>query len=204
MKPVDIEQTSTDDAERRSFLTIVAAGITGAIVAWFPFAVGWGVATDPWRRGRRSDKAGGGSNAAESRSAKFIPICSLEALEANGVPQAFPVISDIVDAWTRATNQRIGMIFLERTTVNGKPHVVAFNAECPHLGCFVDYNAAAGDFECPCHKSAFAKDGKQLYGPSRRGLDELKVELETKGDQTEVLVAFQKFQAGISERKPIG
>jgi menaquinol-cytochrome c reductase iron-sulfur subunit len=204
MKPFESNQTATGGAERRSFLTVVAAMISGAIVALFPFAAGWGVATDPWLRSRRSDEASGDSNAAESTGATFIPICSLDVLEANGVPRAFPVISDIVDAWTRDTNQRIGMIFLDRTTVGGKPHVIAFSAECPHLGCFVDYNAAAGNFECPCHKSAFAKDGKQLYGPSRRGLDELKVRLDTKGDQTEVLVAFQTFQAGIAERKPIG
>jgi Rieske Fe-S protein len=68
----------------------------------------------------------------------------------------------------------------------------------------VDFNPADGHFECPCHKSAFAKDGAQLYGPSRRGLDSLPVRLETKGDQTEVQVAFQNFEAAIPERKPVG
>jgi nitrite reductase/ring-hydroxylating ferredoxin subunit len=165
-------------AERRSFLTRFVAIVCGGIVALFPFAAGWGVIIDPWRRSRRES--------------------------GKDLPHAFPVISDTVDAWTRTANQRIGMIFLERTDKNGKPEVVAFNAECPHLGCFVDYNPADEHFECPCHKSAFNKEGEKVYGPSRRNLDPLPVRLEASGDQTEVRVAFQNFQTGIAERKPAG
>jgi menaquinol-cytochrome c reductase iron-sulfur subunit len=181
--------------ERRSFFVRFAAVVCGIIVALFPFAAGWGVIVDPWRRARRSKTK-------DSDSAKLVPICPLAALPADGVPRAFPVVSDVVDAWTRAANQRIGMIFMSRTDSDGKPNVVAFNAECPHLGCFVDYNATDQHFECPCHKSAFAKDGEKLYGPSRRGLDSLSVKLEDSGGQPEILVAFEKFQKGIAERKP--
>lgn len=189
-------QASDDSAARRSFLVRIAAVVSGGLVALFPFAAGWGVIIDPWRRSRRAAAANG-----ESSSAKFVRICPLDALPADGVPRAFPVVSDVVDGWTRAANQRIGMIFLERTDAGGKSNVVAFNAECPHLGCFVDYNPADGHFECPCHKSAFGKDGAKIDGPSRRGLDALSVKLDTTGDQTEIWVAFQKFQKGIEERK---
>jgi menaquinol-cytochrome c reductase iron-sulfur subunit len=187
---------SKPDGERRSFFVRFAAIVCGGIVAIFPFAAGWGVITDPWRRGKRaagSEKPG---------DAKFVSICPLAALPADGVPHAFPVVSDVVDGWTHAPNQRIGMIFMTRTESGGKSDIVAFNAECPHLGCFVDFNASDQHFECPCHKSAFAKDGEKLYGPSRRGLDSLQVKLEPNGDQQEILVAFQKFQKGIEERKP--
>ena len=95
-----------------------------------------------------------------------------------------------------------GMVFLEHTTTDGKPNILALSARCPHLGCFVDFNSGKSEFECPCHKSAFAKDGNYIFGPSLRGLDPLKVDLRKEGDATEVYVAFQKFQPGIAERKP--
>ncbi len=179
---------------RRSFFAKFAAIVCGGIVALFPFAAGLGVITDPWRRKSKS--------AAGNEGDKLVPICPLAALPADGVPRAFPVIADITDGWTRAAKQRIGMIFMSRTDADGKSKIVAFNAECPHLGCFVDYNPADQHFECPCHKSAFSKDGEKLYGPSRRGLDSLPVKLQDEGDQQEILVAFQKFQKGIAERTP--
>ena len=193
MKQGEPVHASDNGAERRSFLVRFTAVICGALVAVFPFAAGIGVIIDPWRR-KRSE---GGS-----ADATFVRVTPLAALAADGVPRAFPVASDIVDGWTRATNQRIGMIFLERKDVDGKPNVVALSAECPHLGCFVDFNSADQHFECPCHKSAFAVGGAKLYGPSRRGLDTLPVKIEGTGDKAEVLVAFQKFQKGIEERKP--
>ena len=131
----------------------------------FPFAAGFGVVIDPWRRSRRAAPAGGTSAQVDASGVKFLRISPLDAIPADGVPRAFPVISDIADAWTHAANQRVGMIFLEHTKTGGKSNVVAFNAACPHLGCFVDFNAADGNFECPCHKSAFAKDGRQVVRP---------------------------------------
>src|SRR4051812_28580206 len=127
-------------AERRSFLVRFAAVVCGGIVALFPFAAGWGVVTDPWRRNQRRPAGDDPAAADSSDTAKFERICSLAELAADGLPRAFPVVADIVDGWTHATNQKIGMIFLERTDIGGKPQVVAFNAECPHLGCFVDFN----------------------------------------------------------------
>jgi menaquinol-cytochrome c reductase iron-sulfur subunit len=181
--------------QRRSFFVRLAAIICGGILALFPFAAGLGVVIDPWRR---KSKPVAGDDVG-----KLVPICPLAALPADGVPRAFPVVADITDGWTKAAKQRIGMIYMTRTDVDGKSNVVAFNAECPHLGCFVDYNLADRHFECPCHKSAFARDGEKSYGPSRRGLDSLPVKLQNDGEQPEILVAFQKFQKGIAERTPV-
>ncbi len=196
-------KASGDDAARRSFLVQFAAVVCGGLVALFPFAAGLGVVIDPWRRGRRAASTGGTSGPVDANGVKFVRICSLDALQDDGVPRAFPVISDVVDGWTQAANQRIGMIFLKRAKATGQPNVIAFNAACPHLGCFVDFNPADGNFECPCHKSAFNKDGKQLYGPSRRGMDPLEVRIEDTGEQAEILVAFENFLKGIPERKPV-
>ncbi len=193
----DSTRTATD-SERRSFLARVAATIVGGIAVVFPFAASWGVLFHPLRsrRGEAEDEN-------ESGAAEFVRVCPLESLPADGMPHAFAVTADVADAWTRALNQRIGEVFLTRNGANGHPRVTAFTAECPHLGCSVEFNAAADRFECPCHESAYGKGGERLFGPSRRGLDPLEVKLvDDKGTQ-EIWVAFQRFRAGVPEREPI-
>jgi menaquinol-cytochrome c reductase iron-sulfur subunit len=183
------------DTERRSFLSTCGAIGAGTLVAAFPFAAGWRVVTAPGRSNTDSSEAGGDEG--------FVRVCPLDAVAADGTPHAFPVVADVVDAWTRAPNQRIGEVFLSRSDKDGKPHVLALTAACPHLGCAVEFSGANGQFECPCHASGFAKDGKKLFGPSLRGLDELDVKLEEQGGATEVWVRFERFRAGVAERIPV-
>ncbi|MEX0611952.1 MAG: hypothetical protein WD229_07510, partial [Pirellulales bacterium] len=59
-------------------------------------------------------------------------------------------------------------------------------------------------FECPCHESAFAKDGQKLFGPSLRGLDPLEVKLVNDNGTQEIWVEFQRFRSGVAERIPVG
>jgi menaquinol-cytochrome c reductase iron-sulfur subunit len=186
--------TNTDSAARRSFIVRLAAVVTGGIVTLFPFVAGWGVITNPLRRLR---SAGGDDN---SDSAKFVRVCPLEALPADGTPREFAVVADASDAWTHAAAQRIGAVFLTRS---GKEpsNIVAFTATCPHLGCAVEYDTTTSQFECPCHKSGFGKDGKKLFGPSRRGMDPLPVKVEDKAGTKEILVKFERFKGGIAERQ---
>jgi Rieske Fe-S protein len=113
-------------------------------------------------------------------------------------------MADVADAWTRTAGQRIGSVFLARTEADGKPRVTAFTATCPHLGCAVEFDAAGDRFECPCHESAFARDGRKLFGPSLRGLDPLDVKLVDDQGTQEIWVGFQRFRAGIAERIPVG
>jgi nitrite reductase/ring-hydroxylating ferredoxin subunit len=189
-----------DPAARRPFLIRLAAIVCGAIVALFPFAAGYGVLMNPLRR--REGSSGGG----EGDGAKFYRIGPLDLLPDDGVPRPFPVISEVVDdAWTRSVNQRVGLVFISRTTTaDGAPQLTAFSATCPHLGCAVEFNEGKKEFECPCHASAFAKDGAKLFGPSLRGLDLLPAKPETTDGQTDIYVAYEKFQTGIAERKPAG
>ena len=81
---------------------------------------------------------------------------------------------------------------------------LALSSVCPHLGCAVDFNNKAGDLECPCHASAFAKDGAKLIGPSLRGLDPLEVKLVKNGDETEIWVENARFRTGVAERILVG
>ncbi len=43
--------------------------------------------------------------------------------------------------------------------------IVALSDVCPHLGCRVHYEAAKGQFLCPCHGGVFEKDGTAIAGP---------------------------------------
>jgi Rieske Fe-S protein len=186
-----------NNPERRSFFARVGALVIGGIVTVFPFAAGWAVVSDPLRRRKGGDAAG------DDDMAGFVRIGALDSVPADGNPHAFVVVADVVDAWTRAANQRIGEVFLTRSDAGGKRNVIAFTATCPHLGCTVEYDGAAGQFACPCHESGFAKDGKKLFGPSLRGLDPLDVKLTGEDAAQEVWVRFEAFRAGIAERIPV-
>lgn len=187
-------------AERRSFLARFAATVVGGIVAIFPFAAGMGVLLDPLRR-----KAGGTDDAAAANGNHFVPVCPLDQLPGDGVPRRFSLVSDVIDAWSRRREQPIGAVYLVRPAGDGdaEPKITAFTTTCPHLGCAVEFNPTADQFECPCHKSGFATDGHQIFGPSRRGLDALAVKLEPHAGQTAIWVAYQRFRTGVPTKEPI-
>jgi Rieske Fe-S protein len=185
------------EPERRSFFACLAAIVAGGILTIFPFAAGWAVVADPLRR--REDAAGDGGD----DLAGLVRICPLDSVPADGVPHPFVVTADVVDAWTRNPNQRVGEVFLARTDAGGKPTVSALSATCPHLGCTVEWHGAENEFECPCHESGFAPDGKKLFGPSLRGLDPLDVKVVGEDGAMEVWVRYEAFRAGIAERIPV-
>jgi nitrite reductase/ring-hydroxylating ferredoxin subunit len=191
-------QPPSAEHERRSFFGRAAAIIAGILALVFPFAAGSGVLLDPLRRRRQSDAGRNDEMASYSR------ICPLDALPADGMPHEFVVTADITDAWSKTRGQRVGIVFLQREDAGGKPSVTAFTASCPHLGCAVEYDASHDRYECPCHVSGFAKDGRKLFGPSLRGLDALDVKLVEKSGMQEIWVAFQQFRAGVAERIPVG
>ena len=47
----------------------------------------------------------------------------------------------------------------------------AVSPTCTHLGCQVNFNAAERTWDCPCHGSRFAPDGRVLQGPAVHGLE---------------------------------
>ena len=51
---------------------------------------------------------------------------------------------------------------------DGTLHVMS--AVCPHMGCIVAWNGAENTWDCPCHGSRFAADGKVIAGPAESDL----------------------------------
>lgn len=185
---------------RRSIVAALATGAIGSLVALFPVLAGLGVVFDPLRRRHRAEAGDGDSAVGDG----FVRVCALDAVPADGVPHAFPVTTTVADAWSRTPEQRVGMVYLRRIDEAAAPKIIAFTAECPHLGCSVDFNGQNNVFECPCHVSAFALDGAKEAGPSLRGLDSLPVKVAEPNGKPEIWVHFQRFQTGIAERVPIG
>ena len=47
----------------------------------------------------------------------------------------------------------------------------AVSAVCTHLGCTVEFNPDEATWDCPCHGSRFATDGKVIQGPAAVNLE---------------------------------
>jgi menaquinol-cytochrome c reductase iron-sulfur subunit len=176
-------------SQRRNFLIKLAATVIGGIAAVFPFAVGLFTFGDPLRR--RAAAEGDG----------YIRVASLDALPDDGVPRQFAVIADRTDAWNRFPDEPIGAIYLRRK--RGGKEIDAFNAICPHAGCFVAYAGERNVFQCPCHNSAFQLDGEIIQpSPSPRAMDKLECKIDKVDGREEILVKFQDFLPGRGEAIP--
>jgi Rieske Fe-S protein len=173
-----------------------------------PLFAGIAMFLDPLIRRSKGGGEGGGAG-------KFTRITTLDALPLDGSPVQFAIMEDKIDAWNREPNQPVGSIFLRRLA----DQVLAFNAVCPHAGCYVAYSIARAAFRCPCHNSSFALDGAkietpEMANPSPRPLDALDVEYRLPGAEqaidektaaastspVEVWVRFQNFKAGTAEK----
>jgi menaquinol-cytochrome c reductase iron-sulfur subunit len=166
---------------RRSFLKVLA-GLGSAAVGLVLAVPGAAYVVDPLLR-------------AGTRKGRWVKLATLQSLT-DDHPVAVPVVGEQVDAWTRAPNVRLGMVWLRKKG----DQVLALNAECPHLGCKVGYQPDQKRFACPCHESAFTQDGEVLGGPAPRALDPL----ETRVVDGQVEVRFVRFRAQVRDRVEIG
>src|SRR6516162_2002533 len=123
----------------------------------------------------------------------FVTLTTLSQLTV-GVPRSFAIIRDRVDAWVRYPREPDGSVWLIRQPAGTKPEVIAYTAECPHLGCAINLAANGKGFLCPCHTSAFDFQGQPQNRVPPRPMDRLDVELTSEPDP-KVRVKFQRFRA---------
>ncbi len=135
------------------------------------------------------------------RESSFETLARLSQL-AVGVPRSFAIIEERHDAWVKYPREPVGSVWLVRQPAGTKPEVVAYSAECPHLGCAVNLAPGGHGFLCPCHTSAFDLEGKPQNQVPPRTLDRLDVEISEAADP-EVRVRFQRFRSQIEEKVPL-
>jgi Rieske Fe-S protein len=179
---------------RRGILVGMLAFVVGIFVGIFPLGAGLLTFFDPILKKKEE---GGGED--DSAGGQLLRVGLLENIPADGTPVQAPVIANLTDAWNREPNQPIGAVYLRREG----DKVVAFNAICPHAGCFIGFDTRRDCFQCPCHMSSFNLDGsRQMPSPSPRDLDMLVVEEDILAKTGEVWVRFQNFYPGTADREP--
>jgi menaquinol-cytochrome c reductase iron-sulfur subunit len=176
--PNDPPPSGTD---RREFMKTAACYALGGACVLAPVAAGITVLISPLQK--------------PAQEGIWVQLTKLPLIPPGSPPRLFQVLVERTDAWTRHAQSAIGSVFLERVS---DTEVRAFHASCPHLGCAVEWRAEKTHYFCPCHDSAFTKDGVIIQpSPAARGLDTLAVEIRGDG---EVWVRFQDFKAGIKEK----
>jgi glycine/D-amino acid oxidase-like deaminating enzyme/nitrite reductase/ring-hydroxylating ferredoxin subunit len=61
---------------------------------------------------------------------------------------------------------------------DGTFHALA--PDCTHMGCRVAWNDAERSWDCPCHGSRFAPDGRVIHGPANKGLERKEIYARTR------------------------
>jgi menaquinol-cytochrome c reductase iron-sulfur subunit len=177
------------ETPRRNVVAAIAAAVIGGLVGLVPFASGLAVFLDPVLKRKQSSGGEGGR--------PMRRVASLAALPEDGKPVQVPVIADLSDAWSCEPNQPVGAVYVRKTSTG----VEAFNAICPHAGCFVAYSAGRDCFQCPCHTSSFQLTGERILpSPSPRDMDALEVD-EAKLREGEVWVRFVNYYPGKEHRE---
>lgn len=58
----------------------------------------------------------------------------------------------------------------------------AYSRRCSHAGCSVEFDAPSQCLRCPCHRGAYdARVGQVIFGPPRRPLDQIVLQVRAGG-----------------------
>lgn len=84
-----------------------------------------------------------------------------------------------------------GVVGFVSTTAGGEP--LAVSGACTHRGCLLRLNTDAGRLDCPCHRTAFALDGRTLFHQLPAEPPALpRLRARRSGDQIEVFVPTER------------
>ncbi len=70
-----------------------------------------------------------------------------------------------------------GPVLVVRNPADSKT-LYAVDPTCTHKGCLVEWEADEKVFDCPCHDTDFAPDGKVIKGPATKPLKTYQVKIE--------------------------
>jgi len=171
------------DEERRKFLKVATCAIGGGVglVLAAPTVA---VLIDPARK------------ITVTTPTAPLDLGLVEQFRVGAEPRRVDIVAPVVkDAWLAARNVVLGAAWIRRTEPD---KIVALSAVCPHLGCAVGWDAAAGNFLCPCHDSRFSVAGDKLTGPSERGLDELPLAVV----DGRLQLTWVRYRTGQTAREP--
>jgi menaquinol-cytochrome c reductase iron-sulfur subunit len=140
---------------RRGFLT----GAIYALVSMIGGALGVPAAVYLFGRRKTSDQ----SRWVDAGEIKQIPV---------GTPKEITFRRNETDGWKiHSTNETAWILKYP------SGELIAYSPWCTHLGCAYRWDAARGQFSCPCHGSYFSKNGDVISGPAPRPLDRYEVKL---------------------------
>lgn len=123
-------------------------------------------------------KLGAGSLAIAGAGATAF---ALQYLSPNALYEASPVV-----AVGRPEHYPMDSVTLEPRfgifIVHWTEGFYALSAVCSHLGCLCVWKEEAGMIGCPCHGSAFQRDGRIIAGPAPKPLPWLRMWMTDEGE----------------------
>ena len=124
------------------------------------------------------------------------PIDAIAVEQVGDVPVAVTLrAASVRDAWSVTRNVPLGVAFVRKE----KGVIRALSSVCPHLGCTIGWDAAAGRYLCPCHDTLFEVDGSFISGEAKRAMDDLPVTIE----DGRVKIQWVRYQLGSSTKEPV-
>src|SRR5437879_327552 len=99
-------QNKESQPDRRNFFKEALAVVIGGAVGIVPLLAGVKAFLAP---------LSGKGEAGASAEVPLLPVTTLDALPADGVPRKFPVLANKTDAWNKYQNVPIGAVYLRRT-----------------------------------------------------------------------------------------
>jgi len=143
------EHANNPPPTRRTFYGLIIQAIGAAIAAVIAVPAGMYLLMKP--------KSAAGED--------LVEIANLSEL-AEGAPREIVYYRTRVDGWKRTREKATTWV-----VKTGQTNAIAFSPNCPHLGCIYHWEDDGEKFACPCHASAFSKEGKVVGGPAPRPLD---------------------------------
>jgi len=129
-------------------------------------------------------------NSAPLQKLSYVEVGDISSLSI-GQPQDMNFQVRVTDAYLQQEVTRSVWVIKHSST-----EMMVFSPICTHLGCHYKWNPQTRHFECPCHASVFAVDGKVIGGPAPRSLDTLPHKIEN----GRLYVEWKRFKVGVSDK----